>query len=332
MLNLAVLILLTAFLYIFVKKALYKNFLEQKNNCLHLQAELEKLSGQNAALKADNANLERAVEETIALYDITKDICKTLDEEEVFSIFRERINRYIGIGHCTFLTSQADLLEYQGHTVLPLTIHKNSIGYLVASDIKEKDKDKFHILAQQFLVGIKRALLYQKVQELTITDSLTQVFSRRYFLERFAEEIKRSEKFKRCFSFLMVDIDHFKSYNDRYGHLVGDAILREITKTIKENIRQIDFIGRYGGEELSIILAETERDEVYYAAERIREAVESRTITVYDESLKVTISIGVSAFPTDAKEATQLIDKADKALYLAKQTGRNRVCVFEAKK
>ena len=91
--------------------------------------------------------------------------------------------------------------------------------------------------------------MYQKVQELTITDSLTQVYNRRYFLERFHEELERSQKNNLNLSFLMLDVDNFKKYNDRYGHLVGDAILRQVAKTIRDTVRQIDFIGRYGREE-----------------------------------------------------------------------------------
>jgi diguanylate cyclase (GGDEF)-like protein len=283
---------------------------------------------ENTKLKTENSDLEKLTEETIALYDITNQICKTLDEDEIFSIFNEHINRYISIADCRFLKDDADLSQYSKHTVLPLKIHKSRIGYLVACGIEQKDKDKFYILAQQFLVGIKRAFLYRKVQELTITDSLTGVFNRRYFLEKFIEEIKRSKKFKHNFSFLMVDIDHFKSFNDNYGHLVGDAVLREVAKTIKENIRQIDFMGRYGGEELSIVSVETDKNQAGFVAQRIRQAIESRRVSVYDEVLQVTISIGVSTFPEDGNDASPLIDKADGALYLAKQTGRNRVCLY----
>lgn len=332
MLHLTALILLTIFLYIRSKKLLNKSLTGKINNYQRKKAEYEKLVQKNIRLKYDNSNLERSAEEIIALYDITKDICKSLEEDKVFSIFRECINRYIKIGDCRFLKEGADISQYEDYAVLPLVMHKTARGYLVARGIEEKDKEKFNILAQQFLIGIRRAILYQKVQELTITDSLTQVFNRRYFLERFYEELNRSKKFKYNFSFLMVDIDHFKYFNDNYGHLVGDAILREITRTIKENIRQIDFMGRYGGEELSIILTETDKERAGFAAERIRQAIESRRFTVYDEDLKVTISIGISTFPDDAGEATVLIDKADKALYQAKLAGRNRVCMYGANK
>ena len=126
----------------------------------------------------------------------------------------------------------------------------------------------------------------------------------------------------------MADIDTFKDFNDRYGHLVGDAILKEVARTVKENIRQVDAVGRFGGEEFIVILTETDKNGARFAAERIRQAVEDKRIKVYDEDLKVTISIGVSTFPEDAKDLDAVIDKADKALYRAKQGGRNRVTVF----
>jgi diguanylate cyclase (GGDEF)-like protein len=328
MLHLTVLILLTIFLYIRSKKILNKRLTEETNSYGRLRSEYERLTQENARLKNDNSNLERSAEETIALYDITNDICKTLDEDKVFTIFRDRINRYLQISDCRFVKEASALSQYEDYAVLPLVIDNAVTGYLVASGIEEKDKEKFHILSQQFLVGIRRAILYQKVQELTITDGLTQIFNRRYFLERFNEEFNRSKKFKYRVSFLIVDIDHFKNINDNYGHLVGDAILREITKILKENIRQIDFAGRYGGEELAVVLTETDKDQARVAAERIRQAIESRRFTVYDEDLKVTISIGISTFPVDTSDSQALIDNADQALYKAKETGRNRVCVY----
>ena len=168
--------------------------------------------------------------------------------------------------------------------------------------------------------------MYQKVQELAIMDNLAGVLSRRYCMERFNEDIERSIKFKYSLSFLIVDIDHFKDYNDRYGHLVGDTILKEVAKTIKESIRQIDLLGRYGGDEFCVILIETDKEGAGFAAERMRQAVEGKQIRVYDEDLKITISIGISTLPGDGRDAAALIEEADEALYRAKGLGRNRVC------
>jgi diguanylate cyclase (GGDEF)-like protein len=287
-------------------------------NCLH---ELKK------TLILENNLLNKSFDDTLALYELTKDICKSLDEEKVFAIFNKNLKKHISIGDCRYIKDSADLIKYKDYLILPLNLEANQIaGYLAVDRILETDKEKFGILAQQFLIGLRRALLYRKVQDLTITDELTSVYCRRYFLERFSEELKRSKKNKLSLTFLMIDIDNFKQFNDRYGHLVGDAILRQVTKTISQAVRQIDFIGRYGGEEISVVLSETNREQANFAAERIRQAIALEVIKVYDEELRVTVSIGVSTFPDHALNMQNLIEIADQALYLAKETGKNKVC------
>jgi diguanylate cyclase (GGDEF)-like protein len=328
MLELIPLGLLTILFYFSLKKHLDRSAGEKADDCRNLKSEYERLKEESAQLKNDNTLLEQSAQETVALYDINKEIRRTLEEEKVLEIFQDKLGGYIDKGRCIFLKAGTDILEYKNCTVFPLNIEKQSIGYLVACDINAEDKDKFHILANQFLSVIKRVLLYQKVQELTITDTLTQIFNRRHFLVRFSEETQRSQQFNLNMSFLMIDIDNFKEFNDHYGHLVGDVILREITREIKETIRQIDFIGRYGGEEIAIALVETDKEQARQAAERIRQAIETKVITAYDEQLKVTISLGVATFPEDAKEEQELIDKADQALYKAKEAGRNRVVLY----
>jgi len=329
MLNLVVLVLFTVLLFISLKKRLYRSIVASPN-FTHIKDEYDNLFAENKKLKTANRNLENTLDSTIALYDITGQICKSLDTDKVFSNFRDEINKYIRVNDCKFLKGEADLSLYKDCTIIPLNIQEELIGYLVADGVGIEDKERFYILSQQFLLGIRRAILYRGVQELAIIDSLTNVFNRRYYLERFKEEIERSRKFNYKFSCLMIDIDYFKGFNDRYGHIVGDAILRELSRTIQETIRQIDLIGRYGGEEFSIILSETDKDAAQFAAERIRLAVQNKHIRVYDEELKITVSIGISTYPYDGKEIERLIDNADSALYLAKFTGRNRVCAFGA--
>jgi len=298
---------------------------EDKN--YRLLNDLKNLSGEKNKVDLENSMLSKTFEDTLALYELTKDICQSLEEEKVFSIFNKNLKKYVGIGDCRYIKDAQDLIKYKDYTILPLNIDSDQVaGYLAIDRINESDKEKFGILAQQFSIGLRRALLYQKVQGLTITDTLTQIYCRRYFLERFHEELKRSKKNKLFLSFLMIDIDNFKQFNDRYGHLVGDGILRQVSKIITDSIRQIDFTGRYGGEELSAVLAETDREQAKFAAERIRQAIEAAVIKVYDERLKVTVSIGISTFPFNSPNMKELIDLADQALYLAKETGKNRVC------
>ena len=327
MLSLIILLILTFLLVVEINKALKRGLSAKKLEYEQLQSKLDGLWQENSRLMEINNTLEKSSEETIALYDITRDICNSLDEEKIFAIFRERMKTYIKTGECSFSKESPDFSENEGSIILPLSINKKKAGYLSAKDIRKEDEEKFRILGQQFLVGIKRAYLYKKYQELSITDGLTQVFNRRYFFERFEEEINRSNKFKLIFSFLMIDIDNFKEFNDHYGHLVGDAILREIARTIKDTIRQVDFIGRYGGEELSVVLVETDKEQAGFAAERIRQAIEAKRIRIFDEELKITVSIGISEFPFNGKQSKAIVEKADRALYAAKEAGRNRVCI-----
>ncbi len=332
MLTIIILLLLTMVSSFLFNKFFSLNLASRKKQYEKIRNEYDRLSQESGELTANNISLKNELEGIVALYDITKEICKSLDETRVFELFKGQIDRYVKVRDCKFLDKDADLAAYSDYIIVPLEIDKANAGYLVAGGVEESQKDKFNILAQQFVLGIKRAILYHRVQELAITDSLTGALSRRHWLERFNQELERSKKFKYQFSFLMVDIDHFKTFNDRYGHLVGDAILRGISERIKENIRQVDLIGRYGGEEFSVILTETDKEGALLAAERIRRAVEARYINIYDESLKISVSIGIAVFPGDAVRPETLIEKADRALYQAKQTGRNKVCVCGVEK
>ncbi|MFY9402668.1 MAG: GGDEF domain-containing protein [Candidatus Omnitrophota bacterium] len=272
--------------------------------------------------------LEGDLEEIISLYEISKDMSKELDDNRIFSVFKERVGDYIKLDECLYIKDKDLLKEEKDSVILPLDINKRVEGYIVASGLPKKEKGRFYILAQQLMIMLKRSMLFKMVQEMAIIDGLTKLFCRRHFLDRLEEEIKRSDKFKYKFSFLMIDIDRFKSFNDKYGHLVGDVILREVSRVIKDSVRQIDFAGRYGGEELSLVLPETDKEQAFLVAERIREMVEAKKIRAYDEEVKVTVSIGVASFPDDSKSAGALIEKADLALYSAKKSGRNRASLY----
>lgn len=328
MTGIIILILLAVILVVVLRKLLLANYKSVSQNCEALQGKYEGLIQENSSLIQGNDRLRTQLEETTALYDITKEMCKYLDEDKVFGIFKEQVAKYTKNCKCEFFGAGAvDLSGYNKGIIIPLEIDRKKVGYLAAAGVLENEREKFNILAQQFVLGIRRAVLYRRISELAITDTLTGVLSRRHWFERFNQEVERSTKFKHAFSLLMIDIDYFKACNDRYGHLVGDAILKEVASKIKENIRQIDLVCRYGGEEFSVILTEIDKDGAVFAATRIRQAVEAKSIKVYDEDLTVTISIGISVFPEHAKEGQALLEKADHALYRAKQSGRNKVCV-----
>lgn len=215
--------------------------------------------------------------------------------------------------------------EGESFVALPLLSEGMPIGIFTISGIKEEEVENLSILAEQLALEVKKINLYERIQELAITDGLTGIYVRRHFLERLGEEMPRAKKHNLKLSMLMVDLDHFKQCNDTYGHLVGDIVLKEIARIMKEHIRQVDLLGRYGGEEFVIALPDTDKSSAAHVADRIRQSVEKYRFKAYDETITMTISIGVATYPDDGSDVAVLIDRADQALYKAKAEGRNKV-------
>lgn len=221
--------------------------------------------------------------------------------------------------------------EYTPFTAYPIFINKEIFGILTVEGIHETEFPALSILAERFITEVERIRLYEKVEALAITDGLTSVHVRRHLMERLEEEISRSRKFGLNLSFLMIDIDHFKRFNDQYGHLVGDVVLKQTAEIIKKNTRELDLVGRYGGEEFAVLLVETDQSGASLAAERIRSAIAEKSFKAYDENLNVTVSIGCATFPKAEADPRAIVDVADRALYEAKHAGRNRVCIADFK-
>jgi diguanylate cyclase (GGDEF)-like protein len=160
-----------------------------------------------------------------------------------------------------------------------------------------------------------------ELERLSVTDGLTGLTNHRALMQRLGDEAVRSRRTGRPFTLLMCDVDHFKDYNDAFGHPAGDAVLKSISDILLETTRAVDCAARYGGEEFAVILTETELSGAMEVAERIRKRVESTEFP----SRRVTISIGVAECPRDAAEPGALVAVADQALYLAKNAGRNQV-------
>lgn len=219
----------------------------------------------------------------------------------------------------------SDLPPYSAQ---PIFIREKIFAVLVLLGAAKKDVPVISILTDRFASEAQRVKLYEKVETLAITDGLTGVYVRRHLAERFQGELDRSKRFGFKLSFLMIDIDLFKHFNDQYGHLVGDVVLRQTAETIKRSVREIDLVGRYGGEEFGVLLIETDESGALFVAERIRRAVAERVFTAYDESLKVAVSIGCATLSLSINEMDLLVDAADSALYQAKRQGRNKVCSY----
>ncbi len=177
-------------------------------------------------------------------------------------------------------------------------------------------------------LALENLQLLARLEESATRDNLTGLYTHRFFQERLADEILRSGRFHGEFCLLLMDIDHFKRYNDTYGHAAGDQVLIRFSKLLQKYVRSVDILARYGGEEFVLILPQCSLDDARNMAEQIRQAIEAETFNFgADPSMqeRVTVSMGLSAFPNEATIPSQLIRVADYRLYQAKEGGRNRV-------
>lgn len=216
----------------------------------------------------------------------------------------------------------------------PFRISEGKVGLLNVTDrvdgavYTNLDLDLLNAIAPQFTVLINRATLISKAgeyQQLSVTDPLTGLLNRRYLRERLAEEVQRSNRSGQQMSFMMIDVDEFKAYNDKFGHAEGDKALQIVARCLKESLRGADVAVRFGGEEFSILLPQTPIAEGKVIAERIRQKIASTKFP----NRQVTISVGIAGCCTKIKTSEDLIEAADKALYDAKKSGRNRVRAYD---
>jgi diguanylate cyclase (GGDEF)-like protein len=176
-------------------------------------------------------------------------------------------------------------------------------------------------------VALENGVLFQRTKDLAIHDELTSLYTRGYFLECLKEECSRGLRQDTAFSLLMLDIDYFKKYNDKFGHTSGDNVLKNLSRNITEFFRGADVvISRFGGEEFCVILPSLNKTKAHKVAENLRKKIEKTKIVLRKHETHITVSIGVVSFPEDASEPGELILKVDRAMYQAKQKGRNRVC------
>ncbi len=213
---------------------------------------------------------------------------------------------------------------YKEELVGILSLSKKEDG----SNYSRSDLEILDALSDEAAIAIENARLYTEA----ITDGLTRLYHHRYFQHRLFEEVERTKRYHSPLSLVMLDIDHFKDFNDKYGHQAGDAILKDIAKILKASIRVTDLSARYGGEEFAIILTSTPRDGAAIAAERVRSKIQNHKMRYRENDIGVTISCGIADYDGMDRSFTkeQLIREADLALYKAKESGRNRVELFAA--
>ena len=226
----------------------------------------------------------------------------------------------------------------QGHQqcLIPVVAREELLGVILLDQNADEppfSEERIGIvstLAGQLGLALDNAALYRATHQLSITDGLTGLYNNRYFYNRLEIEMSRARRYGRPLSLFMLDIDFFKQFNDRYGHLSGDDALKQMARILKENSRETDTVARYGGEEFCVILPETDGDQARVLAERIWSAVELSLVHPGPgrDPESLTISIGITTLPDGMSTAEGLVRMADKALYCAKGQGRNRVCVF----
>ena len=307
-----------------------------------LEAELSQLGRFHRALEERLAGMSRQrqeqgrairSEETVIqgiseLYGLSKQFLATLDLEQALRISEEALARGApqmdARQRAAYLRKVRSLVEGGEVSMEALVSALPSVGTVLGS------WEKGGTVIGQLALGLKRVSLYRQVQESAIHDGLTGLLVRRHFRERLEEEVERALRRKVPLAFLMVDLDRFKQINDTYGHPVGDLVLREVARRIQRSIREVDLVGRYGGEEFAVVLPEADRGLGVQIADRIREPIAQAPIEAYDERVPCTVSIGVALYPDDADRVDPLIEQADRAMYQAKEQGRNRTVAVGA--
>lgn len=213
---------------------------------------------------------------------------------------------------------------------VPIMLGTQILGVLSAQSYRPNsycadDVQMLQAIASQAAIALENARLYNEVQQLATLDEVTGVFNRRGLFPLAQREVERARRYHRPLAAMMLDVDHFKPLNDTYGHLIGDRVLRSLADRCRENLRMLDIVGRYGGEEFFFVLPETQVEEALTVAERLRRAIEEMRVVAGEQAVSITVSIGVAAMTPAINDLTTLIEYADRALYLAKQAGRNCV-------
>lgn len=221
--------------------------------------------------------------------------------------------------------------RYKTYISLPLMAHKDVIGVISLSSPDDnmfggEMVDTLNVVVNESSIVINNVMLHEEIKRMAITDGLTKCYNHRHFQEIIANEFNRCKRYKSLFALVLIDIDHFKSVNDVYGHRMGDSVLREVSACLKKSIRDVDFAARYGGEEFALIFPATNLIGVHQTAERIRQSIENMAFSELPSERQITISLGVSSYPEIlAQTQYELIDRTDQALYRAKHGGRNKV-------
>lgn len=225
--------------------------------------------------------------------------------------------------------------EFKTVHVLPLLSTGDLLGgvcFFNKDEYNYTDSKFYKTMVNELLLLLKMRYLYSEAEHLSVTDGLTGLYNRRHFEYNIEREFLRTKRYHSFLSLAMIDIDHFKQVNDTYGHQFGDYVLKEISELISKSFRKTDMIYRYGGEELAVILTETSLESSFIPLERVREKIAQHKFSFNNEETNITISIGIGSMSEEMENQGDLVECADKALYKAKQDGRNKVVMYSNEK
>ena len=327
----------------------------KKERCLECKTVIGPESGEHAKriwnfIKESNQDLE----DLISAEKISQNSSQsaTYDEIKHLKIPLEKDNSNLLLtayheGNCLHI-EQNNIAQYQNdpllkvfHTtelvIMPLKAKDQVIGLIVADNlftqktITQDDLRIFTMLANQAGLAIENSQLYELVVYKSHTDPITNLWNHGYFQHKLSEELQKAQASSLPLSLAIIDIDNFKQLNDAYGHQNGDIVLRDLANILRNASREIDYVCRYGGEEFSIILPQTNKQQGFDIAERIRSKTLEYNFPKFNTlEVKITVSIGLASFPVDATTKEDLIAKADKAMYIAKFSGKNQTYLSES--
>lgn len=281
-----------------------------------------------------NKSFEASTAVNLHHYDISSALQTSLEFVELISIFCNKIQSTVPHNSAEYTNSEFDLTFTRGvisrHScTYALKVEDQQLGELKLTRSQRFSKDELRMLESLLcclIYPLKNATLFQQALKMAYTDPLTKTHNRTAFNDTLMREMKRAERCGQNLSIIFVDVDHFKSINDQYGHHCGDLALASVAGWVKDSVRASDIVFRFGGEEFVVLLADTDLEAANIIAERIRSGIESHTLAYGMDVLNITASLGVSAM---ARHDTLdgIIKRADTAMYQAKKTGRNRVCL-----
>ncbi len=320
---------------------------------------LAKTEAERSQLKTESDNLDRETARTVKTYGVVKGLGAALSWEEMAPHMDYAVQNCMGFrDYALYLTGErsefkkilsrgSKLMEApakpslkaqwhaqnnenyleipirKGEAVIALLWLRAATGFLMQN--KALVLTEAGEVAEELVMGLEKARLFSTLEQLSQYDGLTGVHRRQIFDDRILEEIRRSKAFRTSFSVLICDLDHFKAINDTYGHQAGDEVLKRVGKLLKESIYETDFVARYGGEEFVILFPQADPAGVLRKAEAIRARIAMEKFDFGWNKITVTTSIGIAHYPANGQDPTSLLSIADKALYVAKESGRNRV-------